>query len=344
MSKRILLTGASGTVGFAALRMLVDQGVHEIIVFDLETRKSKKLLEKYKSRVKLIYGDISNKENIEKVCSNIDVVIHLAAIIPPLADDNPELAYRVNVTGTKNLVESLEKKSPQAFLVYSSSVAIYGDRLKNPDIYTTDPLKPSIGDEYAKTKIEAEQIIQQSKLKWTIFRLSAIMGSHNHEVGKLMFHMPLDTPLEITTPADTGKAFVNAVDHTSELDHLIFNLGGGEKCRIIYRDFLSESFRISGLGELDFPEYSFAEKNFHCGYYEDGNKLEEILHFRQDTIDNHFTTLKKETNFFKKAIAILFRKKIKKMLLSKSEPYEAKLENKTALINRFFVNRYWISV
>ncbi len=338
MSKRILITGASGTVGYAALSMLVDQGVHEIIVFDLETKKSKKLLEKYKSRVKLIYGDISNKDNIEKACSNIDVVIHLAAIIPPLADDNPELAHRVNVTGTKNLVESLEKKSPQAFLIYSSSVAIYGDRLKNPDIYTTDPLKPSLGDEYAKTKIEAEQIIQDSQLKWTIFRLSAIMGSHNHEVGKLMFHMPLNTPMEIATPEDTGRAFMNAINHMQELDHSIFNLGGGNTCRIIYRDFLSESFKISGLGELDFPEYSFAEKNFHCGYYDDGDKLEEIIKFRKESMDSYFSTLKKETNFFKKLITMLFKKQIKKMLLSKSEPYEAKLENNTALINRFFDN------
>lgn len=336
MSKRVLLTGASGTVGFAALKMLVEEGRHEITVFDLETKKSRKLLRKYRSRVKLVFGDISNKEDVQKVSKDKDVVIHLAALIPPLADDMPELAYKVNVTGTKNLLESLEINSPDSFFAYSSSVATYGDRQSNPDIYTTDPLIPSVGDEYARTKIEAEQIIRESKLKWTIFRLSAIMGSNNHETGKLMFHMPLSTSMEIATPQDTARAFVYAIDHTTELNHTIFNLGGGDKCRIKYLDFISKSFDIVGLGELDFPENTFAERNFHCGHYADGDKLEEILHFRQDTMDDYFIKLEEDTTFFKKLVTRLFSKQIKKMLLSKSEPLNARANNNTQLIERFF--------
>lgn len=337
MTKKILLTGASGTVGYFVLEMLVQQGIHSITVFDIETGKSKKLLNKYKSKADLIYGDISSREEVKQACFDKDIVIHLAAIIPPLADDEPEIASRVNVTGTKNLIESIEELSPDAFFIYSSSVAIYGDRLKNPDIFTSDTLAPSLGDEYAKTKIKAEEIIQNSRLNWTIFRLSAIMGSDNHEVGKLMFHMPLSTPIEICTPEDTARAFVNAVDYPRELTHKIFNLGGGERCRIMYKDLLSKSFEIFGLGELDFPENTFAEKNFHCGYYADGDKLEEIVHFRQDTMDDYFLRVKKNTNFIKKLFTRILSRQIKKMLQSKSEPFNAKKNNEIELIDRFFV-------
>lgn len=337
MAKKILLTGASGTVGYFVLEMLVQQGIHNITVFDIETRKSKKLLNRYKSKVNLIYGDISRRKEVNQACFDKDIVIHLAAIIPPLADDEPEIASRVNVTGTKNLIESIEELSPDAFFIYSSSVAIYGDRLKNPDIFTTDILAPSPGDEYAKTKIIAEEIIQSSRLNWTIFRLSAIMGSNNHEVGKLMFHMPLSTAIEICTPEDTARAFVNAVNHSGEINHKIFNLGGGSNCRIIYKDLLSKSFDIFGLGELDFPENTFAEKNFHCGYYADGDELEEIVHFRQDTMGDYFLRVKENTSFTKKLFTRIFSRQIKKMLQSKSEPFIAKMNNDKELIDRFFV-------
>lgn len=84
--------------------------------------------------------------------------------------------------------------------------------MKNPDILTTDELKPSLGDHYATTKLATEKIIQESKLNWTIFRLSAIMGAGNHKITELMFHMPVNTSVEITTPEDTACAFVNAAD------------------------------------------------------------------------------------------------------------------------------------
>lgn len=55
------------------------------------------------------------------------------------------------------------------------------------------------------------------------------MGANNHKISGLMFHMPLDTPMEITTSEDTGGAFANAVTERTELSGRIFNLGGGEK-------------------------------------------------------------------------------------------------------------------
>ncbi|MCK4678644.1 MAG: NAD(P)-dependent oxidoreductase [Bacteroidales bacterium] len=336
MTKNILITGAAGTIGTTLLSLLIKQDGLNITAFDLKSKKSTKSLNNLKNRVKIIYGDISKKKEIIIACKNQDIVIHLAAIIPPLADDHPKLANDVNVEGTRNIIEALEEFSPNAFFIFSSSIAIYGDRIKNPDIKVTDQLSPSEGDEYALTKIKAEQLIQNSKLNWVIFRLTAIMGSKNHKVSKLMFHMPLNTPIEIATPEDTARALVNACDHRKELNHQIFNLGGGENCRILYKDLLSGSFRIFGLGKLDFPENAFAEKNFHCGNYDDGDNLEKIIHFRQDTINDYFHRLEQTNSPVKKTLAQLFRKPIQKWLLKQSEPLNALKKNNTALISRFF--------
>jgi nucleoside-diphosphate-sugar epimerase len=233
-------------------------------------------------------------------------------------------------------VECIQEFSPLAFFLYSSSISVYGDRNKDPWIKVTDPLLPSDRDEYARTKIEAENIVRNCKLRWSIFRLTAIMGIENHKPSAIMFHMPLESKLEIATPADTGRAFVNALGHLEELNGNIYNLSGGEKCRISYSDFLSRSFRIFGLGKPDFRENSFAGRNFHCGYYEDGDILDDILDFRRDTIDDYFRTLEKNISLFRKIPTILLRKIIKHNLQKKSEPLAAIEENNQTDIKHYF--------
>lgn len=332
--KKVLVTGASGTVGYEVLKQLIKINSYEIFTFDLKTKKSLKKIAALSHKLTPIYGDISAPEDLQKLPKNLDAVIHLAAIIPPLADEQPELATNVNVKGTQLLIKQLEKTSLDVFLIYSSSISVYGDRLKTPLIKVGDPLIPSEGDEYAITKIKTESFIKESSLNYTIFRLAAIMG--NHKMSKLMFHQPLDTSLEIATPRDTARAFVNAIEKQNVLSKKIFNLGGGEDCKISYRDFLKRSFNLFGLGAVNFPEGAFATKNFHCGFYADGDELEKLVHFRQDTLGDYFEMEKQKLSKFKKLGATIFKRPIKFFLLKQSEPYKALKENDKQMQAQFF--------
>ena len=336
MKRKILLTGATGTVGKEVLNQLIIKDQYDISIFIQKSSKNIKLINNYKSNIHVIYGDISNAADVALIEQKYDSIIHLAAIIPPTADDFPEKAYRVNVDGTKNLIQIIEKKCPNAFFMYSSSVSVYGDRLSNPEINVGDSLNPSFGDEYGKTKIEAESLVQNSKLKWTIFRLCAIMGVQNHKMSKLMFHMPLATSIEIATPEDTARAFVNGIEKKEQLSNQIFNLGGGEKCRITYRELLERSFKIYGLGKLDFPDKTFAEKNFHCGFYTDGHDLEKITSFRNNDLDYYFKMNQKGIPSIQKFLTFLLKKPIKYFLKKQSEPLKAHKENNKQLKERFF--------
>lgn len=308
----------------------------KLTVFDIKTAPAASFYKKLNSDFEIIWGDIARREDVFKACAGKDVVIHLAAVIPPLADKDPALAEKVNVTGTQNLVSCIEELSPNAFLVYSSSISVYGDRVGDPWIKTGDRLIPSERDEYAKTKIKAERIIMGSKLRWTIFRLTAVMGMDNHKPSPLMFHMPLDTQLEIATPGDTGRAFVNSLRHLDVLDRKIFNLGGGENCRIVYSEFLARSFRIFGLGALDFRKDAFAGKNFHCGFYEDGDLLNDILGFRKETLEDHFSNLERSVSRPRKIATKIFRKIIKYNLRRQSEPLKAIISGNKSDIEHFF--------
>ena len=329
-----MLTGASGTVGSEVLHQLAfSENIH-LTVFDQKTSKSKRIFAPYKNHIKVIYGDLSNENDIAGIPDKLDVVIHLAAIIPPLADEKPELAHKVNVVGTKTLLNRLEMTSPNVFFMYSSSISVYGDRILNPFIKITDIIQPSAGDIYAQTKIEAEELIKNSKLNWTIFRLAAIMK--NHKVSRLMFHMPLSTTFEICTPSDTARAFTNGIYKKEELIKQAFNLGGGERCCTTYEKFLEKSFSIFGLGALNFPELAFAHQNFHCGYYEDGNKLEDILSFRSDTLESYYHQTRKSIPLTTRILCFTFRGFIKKFLLKQSEPYNSVRKNNKSLMVQFF--------
>lgn len=334
---KVLLTGASGTVGSEVLRQLIISDRVKLIVFDKKTSHSTKTFAHYKNRIQIIYGDLCNDEDLKQIPDNIDVAIHLAAVIPPLADEKPELAYKVNVAGTKGIIRILEENSPNAFLLYSSSISVYGDRISNPYITINDALQPSDGDIYARTKIEAEALIRRSKLDWSIFRLTAIMK--NHKISKLMFHMPLSTRLEICTAQDAAKAFVSAITKRVVLSKRVFNLGGGDKCCITYENFLGKSFKLFGLGALNFPPNTFALRNFHCGIYNDGDLLENILHFRNETLDTYFMDTKQSISFFTKMSCTLFRVFIKKGLQSQSEPLHAFKTQDKQMLSHFFLKK-----
>lgn len=336
MKQKILLTGATGTVGKEVLKQLVQKDCYDVTVFSIPSNANQRFYSAFGKAFNVVYGSLAERKDIDQLNTYFDVVIHLAAIIPPLADHEPDLAMQVNALGTKWLIEKVKQTNPDLFFIYSSSVSVYGDRLLNPDIRVGDELIPSVGDEYAKTKIRAEQEVQCSGLDWTIFRLSAIMGAGNHKISGLMFHMPLETIMEIATPEDTARAFVNAIPQREFLNRKIFNLGGGEKCRIIYREFLGRMFQIYGLGSLSFPDKAFAEKNFHCGNYMDGDDLENIVRFRNDTLEEYFEMNKNSVPRIQKWITTLFKAPVKYYLLRKSEPYMAFIKGDTVLLERFF--------
>ncbi|CEN44702.1 NAD-dependent epimerase/dehydratase family protein [Capnocytophaga canis] len=335
--KTILLTGAGGSVGKEALQLLVNKhNLYNIRIFDLDTPKNRKYFETFSDKIEIFYGDITRKEDTVAPVTGVDVIIHLASVIPPLANEKTHLVDSVNVGGTRHLVENTEKYAPDAFMLFASSVATYGDRLQDPYIRVTDPLVPSEGDYYAQGKIIMEKIVRESRLQWSIFRLGAIMGPKNHKISGIMFLMSLDQLMEIATPRDTARAFVNGIDHLQSLNQKIFNLGGGADCVTTYREFLGKNFEIYGLGKLNFPERAFATKNFHCGVYVDGDELEKIVRFRKDTLEDYYQMVREATPMLQRWATRLFAPIIKKYLLSKSEPYKAWKQNDTEKIKRYF--------
>ena len=68
----------------------------------------------------------------------------------------------------------------------------------------------------------------------------------------------------------------------------------------------------------------------------DGDDLEEILHFRNDTLDTYFQKVKRSISGIQKFFTQIFRPAIKKSLLRQSDPRKALRKKDISLVERFF--------
>ena len=90
---KILVTGAFGNIGKAVIEEAYKKN-HEIIVFEVDNKKTRKDAHKYQKKIKnVIFGDIRNFENVKKSIKECDSVIHLAAIIPPILKKKSKTNY-----------------------------------------------------------------------------------------------------------------------------------------------------------------------------------------------------------------------------------------------------------
>jgi nucleoside-diphosphate-sugar epimerase len=298
--KRVLLTGGSGSMGSEAFKELLRRrNRYDISLLLRPKRGRRKAYAKYENAkgIKIIWGDIRDKSAVEQAVAGTDHVLHVAALIPPMADKLPKTCVRTNYDGTQNILASIKKRSEageDVSLVYVSSVAVYGDRLPPHHILSVgDPIRPSIGDVYATTKVNSERAIIESGLpRWAILRLTYIAIPNALKLtDPIMFHQPLDTRIELITNQDAGYGIVETLEAPEEFYRRVYNMSGGPQCRVVYSDYLEQMMRIFGYGDYHrlFRRNWFALRNFHCGWFADSHVLNNYLgHWRQ-TLEDHYT-------------------------------------------------------
>ena len=315
---KVLLTGAFGNVGLSTLKELLRRN-YDVRIFDIKNKRNRRLAHKFKNQAEIFWGDLRNPKDVELAVTGCDVIIHVAAIIPPLADRKPKFAEAVNVGGTLNVIEAMEKQPQKPKLIFTSSVAIYGDRTENPLIRPIDPLNPNDDDEYAKQKVKCEELVRNSGLKWVICRLTYIVSINKLQLDPLMFEMPLNTCIEICDTKDVGLALANAVENRDIWGETL-HIAGGERCRISYREYLNEMLDIFGIGREPLPSEAFSTKGFHCGYMTT-DKSQALLQYQRHTLDDYFNEVRKKVAF-SHLLTAMFRPVVRKYLLQKSLYYK----------------------
>ncbi|TXT61563.1 MAG: CDP-paratose 2-epimerase [Promethearchaeota archaeon] len=320
MKDKILLTGAFGNVGQRTLKELLKRE-YNVICFDLKNEKNTKILDELLEEgiFMTIWGDITEEEDVNKAIKGIDCIIHLAAIIPPMSEKNPDLAYKVNVEGTKNLITAATSLPNKPRFIMASSVSVYGITMDlEPPVRIDDPLNPS--DTYSKTKVESEQTLKESGLPWIILRLGAVsVEEFQFDFDPLLFEMPLEQRIEFISSLDCGIAFTNAIDLTET--NKIFLIGGGSGCQLLERDFIEGLFDAFGLGMLPDEAFKKPKKKEDWFYIDwlDTEESQKKLKYQNESFQEYVERLKE--TFRWKRLGIKLISPLAKRVLLKKSPY-----------------------
>jgi dTDP-4-dehydrorhamnose reductase len=157
---KILITGASGRIGFELAERFVKNGDRVICTF-LNNPISIEGVEK-SIKIDLI-DEMSVKETIKKV--KPEILIHTAALTNvDLCETNHELADKLNVESTRNIIESCKEFNTK--IVYISSSFVFNGTGK---VFNEDS-EPNPINYYGKTKLEGENIVKNSGLDFLILR------------------------------------------------------------------------------------------------------------------------------------------------------------------------------
>lgn len=168
-SPLVVVTGGAGFYGSVLIRRLLNSG-YRVRVLDALHYGPEPIMELFiNPNFEFIQGDVLDRELVAQTVSDADVVVHLAALVGyPLCKKHPELARRVNVDGTRNVLDSIRAETR---LIYASTGSNYGEVA---GICTEDtPLNPlSI---YGETKTEAELLCME-RPNTVSFRFATAFG------------------------------------------------------------------------------------------------------------------------------------------------------------------------
>lgn len=195
---RILVTGASGQLGYDVERELERRGIEHLGTSSREL-------------------DITDREAVERLMAAYrpDAAIHCAAYTKvDLAEDEPERCWAVNADGTRNMAAACRKTG--AKLLYISTDYVFpgtGER----SYETGDPTGPV--NTYGRSKLAGELAVQSLLEKYFIVRISWVFGKNGNNFVKTMLRLA-ETRTELTVVCDQ----IGSPTYTADLAPLLCDM------------------------------------------------------------------------------------------------------------------------
>lgn len=281
---RVLVTGGAGRLGVNVCNILLKDG-YNVRVFDLDNERNRKSVRELDGKAEIQWGDVTQRDSLKEALEEVDLVVHMAGILPPVAYQKPELARKVNVGGTRLIVDTIKEKCSQVPLIFTSSVAVFG-----PTPEATEPISPERNvpaprGAYGETKLEAENLIKESGLDYLILRLTAVMY-FTHDVSDLkrMFSVPLNNRVEFCHPDDLALAILNAVKNFEAIKGNTLVISGGPAQRMLYKDMVGSVLDVMGLPLP--PADKFTQEPYYLDWY-DTTTSQELLRFQQKSFTDY---------------------------------------------------------
>ncbi len=285
--KKVLVVGAAGAVGVHTVKYLLSEGRYEITIMDLKNKLVMDRLKRFKKRVNILYGDVTDRVLMEALVKDHDYIIYLASAMPPLGNMKKGLAYAIDYGGCENVVRAINYYNPKCHLFYASTTSLYKN-IKNPSVkskITLDKL-----DYFEQAKLDAENLIKSKLKNYTIYRIPLVLSDSLYET--FMYHGKRNDLMDVVTKEDCAYAFVKGIKYSDELNRKTFNVAG--EIPVVYGNVLDRLLEYNGLSFKYVSSRLFLEKDYVSPVCSDRDELENIIHFRNDSLAQYYKRIKQK--------------------------------------------------
>ncbi len=234
---KILITGGAGYFGSVLVGKLLEYNDNFVYVIDALHYCSSGVVP-YLSRpnYRFLQGDVRDSFLLRYVLSqDIDCIVHLAALVgEPLCKHYPDLAFSVNVDGTRNLVNLAKEYDVRRF-IFASTCSNYG--LQNDEVDENTPLDPK--SLYSQTKVIAEEYVMNHASSPVVLRFATLFGPSSRLrldllLNEIVYQASLEKLIEIYDPEawrplihvkDASDAVCACLNAGSSIVNEVFNVG-----------------------------------------------------------------------------------------------------------------------
>lgn len=206
--KRVLVTGGCGSIGSRLVEQIIEQDPESVRVLDIDEQglfDLERELAEHQDKLRMLLGDVRDRDRLEMAIEDIDVVFHAAALKHvELNEYNPFEAVRTNVLGTQNLVRMAIEEEVEHFVATST------DKASNPTSVM------------GATKLLAERLVIAAnaykgdrETAFSCVRFGNVLGSSGSVVPIFLEQLVDGGPLTVTDPEMTR--FIMPIDEAVDL-------------------------------------------------------------------------------------------------------------------------------
>ena len=278
-NKKVLVSGAGGTIGSELVNQIINYKPKEIILLDnsefLLYKIEKEIEEKnINIKINLLLADIKNSKRIDNIFDNNkpDIVFHAAALKHvPIVEQNPLEGILTNIAGTINIAERCKKYNVAEMVLISTDKAV------NP--FSVMGVTKRISEKYCQS------LVGTSQTNFKIVRFGNVLGSTGSVVPLFQKQLEKGGPLTVTHPKMkryfmTVREAVELVIQSATLENKtkkrgIFVLEMGQPIAII--EIAEQLIRLAGLRPNKDIKIKFTGLR-------PGEKIIEELHYKNEKI------------------------------------------------------------